>query len=176
MAADLPSTIVPRLLFDYETLSVDEMRALAGKLPRKLIRWIAMNHPDNRSRLLFFAMTNVTVGEGTVLNAGLTIYDEYEPRVTFGKRVAVATGVTIVASSNPNNSHLAELPYVRDQLTKLDRVTVGDDAWLGTGAVLLPGVEIGEGAVVGAGAVVTRSVAPYTVVAGNPAKVIRSLR
>jgi acetyltransferase-like isoleucine patch superfamily enzyme len=176
MTDELPSAIVPRLMFDYGHLSRDEMRALAAPLPPKLVRWIAIHHPDNRARLLFFEMTNVAIGEGTVVNAGLTIYDEYEPRVTLGKRVAVATGVTIVASSNPNNSELQKLDYVRDHLTQLDRVTVGDDAWIGTGAILLPGVEIGEGAIVGAGAVVTHSVEPYTVVAGAPARVVRRLR
>jgi len=176
MTSDLPSAIVPRLLFDYEHLSADEMTALASKLPRKVVRWIAIHHPDNRTRLLFFELTNVRVGEGTVLNAGLTIYDEYEPRVTFGKRVAVATGVTIVASSNPNNSELAKLDYVRDRLTQIEHVTIGDDAWIGTGAILLPGVEVGEGAIIAAGAVVTRSVEPYTVVAGAPARVIRRLK
>jgi len=48
-------------------------------------------------------------------------------------------------------------------------------ASLGSGAVILCGVEIGEGAVVGAGSVVTRNVAPHTVVAGNPARVLRAL-
>lgn len=176
MTDDLPSLIVPRLLFDYGQLSPDEMRALASRLPRKLVRWIAIHHPDNRARLLFFELTNVTIGEGTVLNEGLTIYDEYESRVTFGKRVAVATNVTIIASSNPNNSELQQLDYVRDHLIQLDRVTIGDDAWLGAGATILPGVTIGEGAIVGAGAVVTHDVEPYTVVAGVPARVVRSLR
>ncbi|HVR40184.1 MAG TPA: DapH/DapD/GlmU-related protein [Thermoanaerobaculia bacterium] len=176
MTIDLPSAIVSRLLFDYAQLSRDEMRALASPLHPKLIRWIGINHPDNRSRLLFYELTNVAIGEDTILNAGLTIYDEFEARVTFGKRVAVATGVTIVASSNPNNSELAHIEYVREHLTKLDRVSVGDDAWIGTGAILLPGVEVGQGAVIGAGAVVTRSVDPYTVVAGVPARVVRRLQ
>jgi acetyltransferase-like isoleucine patch superfamily enzyme len=176
MTDDLPSLIVPRLMFDFGHLSPDEMRALASRLPRKLVRWIAIHHPDNRFRLLFFAMTNVTIGEGTVLNEGLTIYDEYEARVTFGKRVAVATNVTIIASSNPNNSELQKLDYVRDHLIQLDHVTIGDDAWLGAGATILPGVTIGEGAIVGAGAVVAHDVEPYTVVAGIPARAVRRLR
>ncbi len=53
------------------------------------------------------------------------------------------------------------------------RVTVGHDVWIGHGATLLPGISVGTGAVVGAGAVVTKPVAPYTIVAGNPARVIR---
>ncbi|HEV7765974.1 MAG TPA: DapH/DapD/GlmU-related protein [Thermoanaerobaculia bacterium] len=176
MTDDLPSLIVPRLLFDYGQLTQDEMRTLAAKLPPKLVRWIAIHHPDNRTRLLFFTLTGVVIGEGTVLNEGLTIYDEYETRVTFGKRVAVATNVTIIASSNPNNSELQKLDYVRDHLIQLDRVSIGDDAWLGAGVTILPGVSIGEGAIVGAGAVVTKDVEPYTVVAGIPARVVRRLR
>lgn len=53
------------------------------------------------------------------------------------------------------------------------RVRIGHDVWIGHGAVIMPAVEIGHGAVVGANAVVTRDVAPYTIVAGNPAREIR---
>ena len=54
-------------------------------------------------------------------------------------------------------------------------ITIGDNVWLGGNVTVLPGVTIGEGAVVGAGSVVTRDVPPRTVVAGNPAHIIRSL-
>lgn len=53
------------------------------------------------------------------------------------------------------------------------KVTIGHDVWIGHGAVILPGVTIGTGAVVGAGAVVSKDVAPYTIVGGVPARVIR---
>ncbi|MFC0244417.1 DapH/DapD/GlmU-related protein [Falsochrobactrum ovis] len=53
------------------------------------------------------------------------------------------------------------------------RVVIGNDVWLGHGAVILPGVTIGHGAVVGAGAVVSKDVPPYHIVAGVPAKVLR---
>lgn len=54
-------------------------------------------------------------------------------------------------------------------------ITIGDDVWVGGAAVICPGVTIGNNAVVGAGSVVTKDVEPYTVVAGNPAKLIRRL-
>ncbi len=53
------------------------------------------------------------------------------------------------------------------------RVNIGHDVWIGHGAVIMPAVKIGHGAVVGANAVVTKDVAPYTIVAGNPARLIR---
>ena len=56
-----------------------------------------------------------------------------------------------------------------------DPVSIEDDAWIAAGAIILKGITIGRGAIVGAGAVVTRSVPPMSVVAGNPAKVIREL-
>ncbi|MGQ2909128.1 MAG: DapH/DapD/GlmU-related protein [Aliihoeflea sp.] len=53
------------------------------------------------------------------------------------------------------------------------RVTIGNDVWIGHGAVIMPGISIGDGAVVGANAVVTRDVPAYAVVAGAPARVLR---
>ena len=53
------------------------------------------------------------------------------------------------------------------------RVVIGHDVWIGHGATILPGVTVGDGAVIGAGAVVSRDVAPYTIVGGVPAKLIR---
>ncbi|KXS38177.1 MULTISPECIES: DapH/DapD/GlmU-related protein [Halomonas] len=55
-----------------------------------------------------------------------------------------------------------------------DRVVIGHDVWIGHGAIVLPGVIIGNGAIVGAGSVVTRDVAAYTIVVGNPARALRS--
>ncbi|MDL2402085.1 DapH/DapD/GlmU-related protein [Rhizobium mayense] len=54
-----------------------------------------------------------------------------------------------------------------------DRVTIGHDVWIGHGVIVLPGVTVGNGAVLAAGAVVSKDVAPYTIVGGVPAKMIR---
>jgi len=70
----------------------------------------------------------------------------------------------ITQTGHPRTIDLGERP-----------VTVGNDVWIGANACVLRGVTIGEGAVVGAGAVITHNVPPYTIVAGNPARVIREL-
>ncbi|MBV8428124.1 MAG: hypothetical protein JOZ88_12860, partial [Hyphomicrobiales bacterium] len=53
------------------------------------------------------------------------------------------------------------------------RVALGNDVWVGHGAIVLPGRRIGDGAVIAAGAIVTKDVPPYTIVGGNPARIIR---
>nr|WP_325058528.1 DapH/DapD/GlmU-related protein [Sphingomonas sp. EC-HK361] len=58
---------------------------------------------------------------------------------------------------------------------KIAPVRIDDKAWIGFNAIILKGVTIGEGAIVAAGAVVTKDVAPYTIVGGNPAVVLRTL-
>ena len=65
-----------------------------------------------------------------------------------------------------------EAPAASDMPYKGDTV-IGNDVWIGQNATILPGVHIGDGAIIGASSVVGRDVGPYTIVAGNPAKVIR---
>ena len=88
--------------------------------------------------------------------------------VTIGKCVSINDGVVILTGSHDVNDDHFQL------LTK--PVVIGNYAWICTGALLLPGVTIGEGGVVAAGAVVAHDVPDYNVVAGNPAKVIRTNR
>ncbi len=66
----------------------------------------------------------------------------------------------------------ANPPKTSDMPLKGDTV-IGNDVWIGQNAVILPGVHIGDGAIIGANSVVGSDVAPYTIVVGNPAKVLR---
>jgi len=114
------------------------------------------------------------VGGDVYIGEGLLISDELrrdrKERLIIGDRVAIAQRVTIVLSSHANNSVVANV-MGEDRRP----VRIGNDAWIGTGAIILPGVDIGDAAVVGAGAVVTQSVSPRSIVAGNPARLIRTL-
>jgi acetyltransferase-like isoleucine patch superfamily enzyme len=162
--------IVQRLLWDYEDLDGAELDRLIAALPRKIVRWLAEQHPDNRTRKRFFRATGVRIGRGAVINSNVCISDSYKQLVTIGDRASIAPGVMIIADAGPNNSRLQHVASVRDRLIVAKQVEIGDDAWIGARAILLPGVIIGEGAIVGAGAVVTASVPPFTIVAGVPAR------
>jgi acetyltransferase-like isoleucine patch superfamily enzyme len=178
MLADVLAARTPvlnELILGYDELTDADVAERAARLPRKVVRWLATLHPDARLRRLLFQATGVEIGEGTYINSNLALYDEYQGLIRFGARVAVAHNVTIVASSNPNNSRLAELPHVRDHLIITKPVTICDDVWLGTGAIILPGVTVGRGAVVGAGALVREDIPPFAVVAGSPARIVKQL-
>ncbi|KAJ4143654.1 hypothetical protein NW765_000802 [Fusarium oxysporum] len=54
-------------------------------------------------------------------------------------------------------------------------ITIEQDCWIGGGAIILPGRTIGKGSTVGAGSIVTKDVPPFTIVAGNPARVLRGI-
>lgn len=96
--------------------------------------------------------------------------------ITIGKHCRIASHVTIFDSSghpgDPEARRRGEPPSEKD----VQPVTIEDNVWIGTHSIILPGVTIGEGSVVSAGAVVLADVPPYTVVAGNPARRVASLR
>ena len=99
-------------------------------------------------------------------------------RVTIKGQVAVIDGMRIGDDVfiGPNASFTND-PFPRSKQPFDSEGTVIDrGASIGAGAILVPGVFIGEGAMVGAGAVVTKDVPPYTVVVGNPARVVRAVR
>jgi len=104
----------------------------------------------------------VTVGDGTVINRRCLL--DLRGGITLGCNVSLSPEVMLITSG-----HLKDDPAfgVRDR-----PIVIEDYAWIGSRATVLPGVTIGKGAVVAAGAVVTRSVAPYDVVGGVPAKKI----
>lgn len=90
-------------------------------------------------------------------------------RIEIGDRVMVGSNATIVDTDFHPLSPLARRTHARPVARP---VRIEDDVFIGTQAMILKGVTVGRGAVVGAGAVVTRDVPPFTIVAGNPARVV----
>lgn len=169
------SETVSRLLWDYESLDEAEFRELSLGLPPKLRRWLGSNHPDNAMRRRFFELSGVAVGEGTVINPNFVVSDGYQPLLTIGAGVAIGPNVTVICQSGPNNSPVADIPYVAERLIRDEPVAIEDGAWIGANVVLLPGTTIGQNSVVAAGAVVVDDVEPLTLVGGVPARLLRRL-
>lgn len=90
--------------------------------------------------------------------------------ITIGDNVRVSHHVSLIASSH--HFEQVDVPIWQQGLYGRG-ITIGDDVLIGAGTRVLDGVTIGKGAIVGSGAVVTSDVLPYTIVAGNPARVIR---
>jgi maltose O-acetyltransferase len=105
----------------------------------------------------------VSLGSGNVINFG-SLLDGRKYRIVTGNNVSIGPEATILTlGHDPQSPHFAD---------RGGDVIIGDRVWIGYRALVLPGVTIGEGAVVAAGAVVTKDVAPFTIVAGVPAKPI----
>jgi acetyltransferase-like isoleucine patch superfamily enzyme len=110
----------------------------------------------------------VEIGEACSINALTILYGTGGLRI--GRFVRIASHTTIVASSHVFAS--TDTPIVTQGVTATG-ITIDDDVWIGAGCRILDGVHVGRGAVVAAGAVVNRDVAPYTVVGGVPARVLK---
>ena len=95
-----------------------------------------------------------------------------DPHVTIGRHVMMAADVVILTSNHRFDD--VDTPMMLQGYSEARPVVVEDDVWIGQRAIILPGVRIGKGSIIGAGAVVSRSVPPYPIAVGNPARVIRS--
>ena len=111
---------------------------------------------------------NLTIGDDVDL--ALNVLIETTGGVTIGDRALIGYGTKIFSSNHhvpPNHGNIFGAGHS-------DRaVLIGKDVWLGANVIVLPGRIIGDGAVVGAGSVVTKDVPAFSIVAGNPAKLIR---
>jgi maltose O-acetyltransferase len=112
---------------------------------------------------------NIHAGRNLFMNYGCVVLDCAPVRI--GDDVQIGPAVQIYTAAHPLDPALRKAGFETAR-----PVHIGDDAWIGGGAILLPGIAIGKGAVVGAGSVVTRDVPTGTVVAGNPARVLRSVK
>ena len=111
--------------------------------------------------------SHLRIGARTFANFGLIALDVAD--ITIGDDVQIGTNVQLLTPTHPVD------PEPRRQKWEAAKpIAIGDNVWLGSGAIVLPGVTIGDHTVVGAGAVVTRDLPPNVVAVGNPARVVRT--
>ena len=138
----------------------------------------------------------IEIGENTFIDVHCAVTTEGDGCITIGDNVGIGpfsqitainevyigsgvrTGASILITDNAHgNQEYSDLSVRPDErkLSSKGRVTIGDNVWIGAKATILPGVSIGKGAIVGANSVVTKDVSSFTIVAGNPAKVIKKI-
>lgn len=122
----------------------------------------------------------VSIGDRTFIGASTIVCAE---KVEIGNDVLISWGCTLV----DHDSHSINWSFRKNDVLAWRRgekdwdgvtiqpVKICDKVWIGFNSILLKGVTVGEGAVIGAGSVVTKDVPPYTIVAGNPARIIREI-
>ena len=123
---------------------------------------------------------SVEIGENTFVGGSDLICST---RIIVGTDVLIAWGCTIV----DHNSHAIQFSLRKNDVSEWmagekdwthveqKEVVICDKSWIGFNSIILKGVVVGEGAIVGAGSVVTKDVPPWTIVGGNPARIIREI-
>lgn len=136
----------------------------------------------------------VSIGNRQTWVVGLKVYDDarlvigHDTTINYQTLISCARSVTVGNhcrlageikifdnNSHPTDHRARRIDGGRMTVADVAPVVVEDDVWIGTGAIVMKGVRIGRGAIIAAGAVVTKSVPPFSVAAGNPARVVKRL-
>ncbi|TYQ28927.1 acyltransferase [Pseudanabaena sp. UWO311] len=107
------------------------------------------------------AAQNIEIGDDVLISWGVTVVDHNSHAISFSER-----------SQDVVNWRLGKKDWAN---VKIAPIKISNKVWIGFNSIILKGVNIGEGAIVGAGSVVTKDVPAWTIVAGNPARVIREI-
>lgn len=112
----------------------------------------------------------ISIGDNVWIGKNISLYGCNGIKI--GDDVVIAKDVSLISG---NHKYLDRAVKIRNQEMQSDKppIIIGNDVWIGEKAIILKSVTVGEGCVVGAGAVVTRDVPPFSVVAGNPAVIIK---
>jgi acetyltransferase-like isoleucine patch superfamily enzyme len=108
----------------------------------------------------------------SILGGG-AVFQSAHGEIHIGNHVMFGPGVHIHGGNHIMNQIGIYMDQVKKDPNSDGVVTIGDDVWVGSNAIILHGVTIGQGAVIGAGSVVTKDVEPFSITVGNPARHIK---
>ena len=181
-------------------LQIEELIARRRLFANKHIR-ISTSAKVGYRQLRIHPGSSLLIGDGSIVEGHL-VSERMRAKITIGRDTFIGNSIVSCASQIDigddvliswgcnivdHNSHPIAWAHRREDVrlwyrgaknwdhVDADPVKIGNKCWLGFNVGILKGVEIGEGAIVGAGSIVTKSVLPWTVVAGNPARLIREL-
>ncbi|WP_428073568.1 CatB-related O-acetyltransferase [Candidatus Avelusimicrobium luingense] len=142
-------------------------------------KWRVLNAHNDTYPANDFDLDKVTVGKGTYGILRVLTHSDQNTKLQIGNYCSIAGDVSFILASEHPYTGLSTYPFkvkfglqTREAQSKGD-IIVGDDVWIGMGAIICSGVHIGQGAIIAAGSVITKDVEPYAIVGGNPAKVIK---
>jgi acetyltransferase-like isoleucine patch superfamily enzyme len=173
--------ILPFLLsYKIKSLFIGEDRAFAllsqtfsilpgliGEYARKEIYGLTLNECASDCTISFgtiFSHSDCSIKEGVYIGANCMI-----GKVDIGKNVLVGSNVDILSGKHQHSTEIADVP-IRFQRGEFKKISIGEDTWIGNHSVVMD--NIGKGCVIGAGSVVTQAVEDYSIVGGNPARII----
>lgn len=110
------------------------------------------------------------IGEGTYIGMN-NIMNGYVDKITIGKYVSFAANVYLMVDSGPNASKQMQLLFPVEH----GPITIRNHSWIGTGSIIMPNIELGEYCVVAANSFVKRSFPSFSIIGGNPAKLLRMM-
>jgi acetyltransferase-like isoleucine patch superfamily enzyme len=111
------------------------------------------------------------IGENSYIGMN-TILNGFSAKLIIGSRVSIAQNVNMMTDSGPNTSVEMQKYFPIEKKP----INIGNDCWIGTGSIIMPGVTLGKMCVVAANSYVNQSFPEYSIIGGNPAKLIRKIK
>lgn len=126
----------------------------------------------------------IVAGKYTYGEPHVPPYDRQGSKVIIGNFCSIAQEVLLLLGGNHSTNWITTFPFEKESVIFNNRpnreyemskgdVVIGNDVWIGRRVIILSGVNIGDGVVIAAGSIVTRDIPPYSIIGGNPAKIIR---
>jgi acetyltransferase-like isoleucine patch superfamily enzyme len=137
-----------------------------------VLQGLAKKSPHPGLSAMLQRIRGVKIGNHVYIGPDVNIDDLYPHLVTIEDYVSIGMRSMVFTHSNPTCSIEIKTKYY-PRIVK--PTTIKRGAWVAPGCIILAGVTIGENSIVGAGSIVIKDVEPYTIVAGNPAKVVKKL-
>jgi acetyltransferase-like isoleucine patch superfamily enzyme len=144
------------------------------------VQWAQRNSNNKTSPVKCFPINLVSVGDYSYGPVDVYTYYAFGEGLKIGKYCSIAKDVKFILGGNHDTNCIMTFPIknkfvdgnINESTTK-GNIILQDDVWIGVGATILSGVILGQGCVVAAGSVVTKSFPAYSIIGGNPAKIIK---
>ena len=156
-------------IFIFATQLLSIVPGKLGSYLRISFNQVAMTYCDMETVIGFatlFSQTDTEINKGVYIGPQCNI-----GMCSIGKNTLIASGVHIMSGSKQHTTTDLDTP-IKDQGGVFKKIAIGEDCWIGNGALIM--ANIGNKCIVGAGSVITKDIPDYSIVAGNPAKIIRS--